>query len=117
MEKNGGLSRKEQIERDLQTIARLQNRVKQNRAKEKERERKERTKRLIELGAIVESSLSAQAVSVLRVMPKHRLKRFEDYLIENLNTLGLERLEQEVLEEAAQKKTKKTATSHQHPAQ
>ena len=54
MEKNGGLSRKEQIERDLQTIARLQNRVKQNRAKEKERERKERTKRLIELGAMVE---------------------------------------------------------------
>ena len=114
MEKNGGLSRKEQIERDLQTIARLQNRVKQNRAKEKEKERKERTKRLIELGAIVESRLSAQAVSVLRVMPKHRLKRFEDYLIENLNTLGLERLEQELIAEQGQEKEKKIAPQREH---
>ena len=70
MEKNGGLSRKEQIERDLQTIARLQNRVKQNRAKEKERERKERTKRLIELGALVEKY--AGEIS--------SIERFEEYL-------------------------------------
>ena len=70
MEKNGGLSRKEQIERDLQTIARLQNRVKQNRAKEKERERKERTKRLIEIGALVEKY--AGKVS--------NFERFEEYL-------------------------------------
>ena len=117
MEKNGGVSRKEQIERDLQAIARLQNRVKQNRAKEREKERKERTKRLIELGAIVESRLSAQAVSVLRVMSKHRLKRFEDYLIENLNTIGLERLERELLEESAQAKPEKGDSLPQPPAQ
>lgn len=114
MDKNGGLSRKEQIERDLQTIARLQNRVKQNRAKEKERERKARTKRLIELGAIVESRLSEQAVAVFRVMPKHRLKRFEEYLIENGNTIGLERLEQELIAEQGQEKEKKVAPKTEH---
>ena len=112
MDKNGGLSRKEQIERDLQTIARLQNRVKQNRAKEKERERKARTKRLIELGAIVESRLSEHAV--FRVMPKQRLKRFEEYLLENLSTFGLERLEQELIAEQGQEKEKKVAPKTEH---
>ena len=114
MDKNGGLSRKEQIERDLQTIARLQNRVKQNRAKEKERERKARTKRLIELGAIVESRLSEQAVAVFRVMPKQRIKRFEEYLLENLSTFGLERLEQELIAEQGQEKEKKVAPKTEH---
>ena len=104
MDKNGGLSRKEQIERDLQTIARLQNRVKQNRAKEKERERK----------AIVESRLSEQAVAVFRVMPKQRLKRFEEYLLENLSTFGLERLEQELIAEQGQEKEKKVAPKTEH---
>lgn len=83
MEKKGGLTRKEQIERDKQEIERLQNRIKQNEAKEKEKERKERTKRLIELGAIVESRFSADAIFVLRNIAKDGLAPVEKWLVEH----------------------------------
>lgn len=105
MEKKGGLTRREQIERDKAEIERLQNRVKQNEAKEREKERKERTKRLIELGAIVESRFSENAVSVLRVMPKSRLAKIDEWLAAHVDRV--EHLAKELeAETAAAKKAK-----------
>ena len=79
MEKKGGLTRKEQIERDKQEIERLQNRIKENEAKEKEKEkeRKERTKRLIEIGAVVESVAG-------HPIEKEQLKKFKQWLTKHL---------------------------------
>jgi hypothetical protein len=48
------------------------------------------------------------------VMPKQRLKRFEEYLLENLSTFGLERLEQELIAEQGQEKEKKVAPKTEH---
>lgn len=77
MEKKGGLTRREQIERDKAEIERLQNRVKENEAKEREKERKARTKRLIEIGAVVESVAG-------HPIEKEQLEKFKQWLIKHL---------------------------------
>lgn len=111
MEKKGGLTRKEQIERDKQEIERLQNRIKQNESKEKEKARKARTKRLIELGAIVESRLSENAVAVLRVMPRHKLKAINDWLAKQYFQIDTLKKELAAEEEAEKQKKKKPSNN------
>lgn len=81
MKKKGSLTRTEQIKRDKDEIERLKNRIKQNEAKEKEKERKERTKRLIELGAVIESKLSVKAIFALKEITKEGLKPIDDWLV------------------------------------
>ena len=79
------LNRKQQIDRDKQEIERLKKRLQINQAKQREIERKARTKRLIELGAIIESKLSDEAISVLKIIPKDdtNLKSFINFIIEH----------------------------------
>lgn len=49
--------------------------------KQKIQERKARTKRLIELGAIIESKFSDDALLVLKEFPKERLANVEKWLV------------------------------------
>ena len=92
----------EQILRDEQTIKRLQARIKENKAKESEKERKARTKRLIELGGFIEGQLSEESISILKVLPRFRFVKMDNYLkkiaveaggIENLRRLQVEKVD------------------------
>lgn len=105
MDKKGGLTRKEQIEHDKKEIERLQNRIKQNEAKEKEKERKERTKRLVELGAIVEKRLSEKAIDVLKSMTTTRLSEIDKWLVNQYNNIN--QFRKELNEEINKKKQEK----------
>lgn len=74
---------KEKREKLQERIAKLQAREKALAQKDKVKERKERTKRLIELGAIVESKFSEDAVFVLRYLQKEKLANVEKWLLEH----------------------------------
>jgi len=76
---------KEKKEKLAEQIAKLQARYKQLDQKDKVQERKARTKRLIEVGAVIESKFSADAISVLKDMPKERLVNVEKWLLEHKN--------------------------------
>lgn len=68
---------KEQREKLQERIAALQAREKALAAKDRAQERKARTKRLIELGAAIESKFSADAIFVLRNATKEQLSRID----------------------------------------
>lgn len=72
---------KEKREKLQERIAKLQAREKALAQKDKVKERKERTKRLIELGAIVESKFSKEAVFALRWLTKDELTNVEKFLL------------------------------------
>lgn len=74
---------KEQRTKLKEKIAALQAREKTLAAKEKEKERKARTKRLIELGAIVESKLSTEAIEGLKAMTKEQLEKMDSQLAQH----------------------------------
>lgn len=74
---------KEKKEKLAEQIAKLQARYKSLEKKDRVQERKARTKRLIELGAVIESKFSADAISVLKDMPKERLLNVEKWLLEH----------------------------------
>lgn len=61
-------------------IEQLQAREKQLAAKEKEKERKARTKRLIELGASVESKFSDNEIEVLKKLNEKQLQPVKKWL-------------------------------------
>ena len=74
---------KEQRAKLQARIAKLQAREKKLAADEKEKERKARTKRLIELGAIIESKLSDDAITGLRSMTKEQLEKLNGWLAQH----------------------------------
>ena len=80
----------------------LAGQVKENKAKESEKERKARTKRLIELGGFIEGQLSEESISILKVLPRFRFVKMDNYLkkiaveaggIENLRRLQVEKVD------------------------
>lgn len=74
---------KEQRARLQEKIAALQAREKALAQKDKAQERKARTKRLIELGAIIESKLSDDAIAGLRSMTKEQLEKLNGWLAQH----------------------------------
>lgn len=71
---------KEQRAKLQEKIATLQAREKALAAKDKEQERKARTKRLIELGAIVESKLTPEAIEALKIMKPEGFAKMSEWL-------------------------------------
>ena len=80
---------KEKREKLQERIAKLQAREKALAQKDKVKERKERTKRLIELGAIVESKFSDDAVFVLKYLSAEKLANVEKWLLEHKEQANL----------------------------
>lgn len=70
---------KEQREKLAKKIATLQAREKDLASKEAEQERKARTRRLIELGAIIESKLSDDAIFVLRHIDRSKCAEIDEW--------------------------------------
>ena len=67
------------------------------------KERKARTKRLIELGANIESKLSPEAVLVLRYLPKDKFKPVEKWLLEHKDEAEKIKAEEEAKKQEKQK--------------
>ncbi len=67
------------------------------------KERKARTKRLIELGANIESKFSPEAVLVLRYLPKDQFKPVENWLLEQKDKAEKIKAEEEAKKQEKQK--------------
>jgi len=78
------------------------------------KERKARTKRLIELGANIESKFSPEAVLVLRYLPKDKFKPIENWLLEHKDEAEKIKAEEEAKKQEKQKaKEEKKASEPQ----
>ena len=102
---------KEKREKLQERIAKLQAREKALAQKDKVKERKERTKRLVELGAIIESKFSKDAVFVLRNLPKDNLAKVEEWLMKHKQNAD------EAYAEAQRKKAEAKPQKEEKPKQ